>query len=92
MTEDSKKLKKTIEVIIGFNPNTEIIEYIKSDFLNEDFGYKDPIGYTAKLIQMGLETWIRDKIGIHCPNCEAEFQEGWIFCPECGWSTENGKD
>lgn len=86
-----KKMKKTFEVIIGFNANKEEIEYIKSDFLNEEFGFKDPIGYTAKLIQMGLETWIRDKIGIFCPSCEVELQENWIFCPNCGWSTENEK-
>jgi hypothetical protein len=86
---NEKKMKTTLEVIIGFNADKEEIEYIKSDFLNEEFGFKDPIGYTAKLIQMGLETWIRDKIGIFCPNCEEELKENWIFCPNCGWSTEN---
>lgn len=83
----AKKLKKTIEVVIGFNANREEIEYIKSDFLNEEFGYKDPIGYTAKLIQMGLEKWLREKIGIFCPECEAQLEEGWAFCPSCGWSS-----
>ena len=33
--------------------------------------------------------WIRNKIGIFCPSCEVEFKENWIFCPNCGWSTEN---
>lgn len=88
MQKPKQKQKRTIEVVIGFNANREEIEYIKSDFLNEEFGYKDPIGYTAKLIQMGLETWIRDKIGIFCPECEAELQENWAFCPTCGWSSD----
>lgn len=83
-----KKLKRTIDVTIGFNANDEEIEYIKSDFMKEEYGYTDPIGYTAKLIQMGLEAWIREKIGIFCPECEVELQEGWIYCPVCGWSTE----
>jgi hypothetical protein len=78
--------KRTFEVIIGFNANKEEIEYIKSDFLIEKYGFKDPIGYTAKLIQMGLEKWIREKIGIFCPECSVKMQEGWIYCPECGWS------
>ncbi len=50
-----KELKRTIEIVIGFNANDEEIEYIKSDFMREEYGYTDPIGYTAKLIQMGLE-------------------------------------
>lgn len=81
--------RKSVEVIIGFDVDEEEIVYIKSDFMDEELGFKDPIGYTAKLIQMALETWIRDKIGIHCPNCDFELEENWICCPNCGWSTEN---
>ena len=80
--------KSIIEVTIGFNKDTEEIEYIKSDFMREGSGYKDPILYTAKLIQMGLEVWIKDKIGIECPNCGIEFKEEWTFCPDCGWKNE----
>jgi len=83
-------MKKVIEVTIGFNTESEEIEYIKSDFLNENYSYKDPIGYTAKLIEMGLGWWVRNKIGLYCPECEAEMREGWAFCPNCGWSNENG--
>jgi len=86
MTEHKRK---SVEVVIGFNAEEEEIEYIKSDFMLEEYGFKDPIGYTAKLIQMALETWIRDKIGIYCPECNNELQENWICCPNCGWSTEN---
>lgn len=88
MTEEEKQ-KEIVEVTIGFNFDREEIEYIKSDFMVEKYGFKDPIGYTAKLIQMGLETWIRDKVGIYCPECGEELQENWIYCPNCGWSTEN---
>jgi hypothetical protein len=77
-----------IEVVIGFDRNKEEIKYIKSDFMNEDEGFKDPIGYTAQLIQMGLEKWIREKVGISCPNCDREFKEGWSYCPNCGWNPD----
>jgi len=84
-----KDLKDVVEVVIGFDTNREEIVYIKSDFMDNEGGYKDPIGYTAKLLQMGLEKWIREKIGIFCPSCEAQMDEGWAFCPNCGWSAEN---
>lgn len=83
--------KNIVEVIIGFNKNEERIEYIKSDFMDKDSNYKDPIGYTVKLIQMGLEHWIREKIGIFCPECDVEFQEDWKFCPNCGWCPDEQK-
>lgn len=80
--------KGIIKVIIAFNVAREEIEFIKSDFLDKKYGYKDPIGYTAKLIQMGLETWIREKIGVFCPDCDSQMDEGWSFCPNCGWTSE----
>ncbi len=96
MTKDEKQIqdegKRTIEVIIGFNLNDEEIEYIKSEFFNEAYGYKDPVDYTAKLIEMALEKWIREKIGIFCPECSVQMQEDWVFCPSCGWSTEERKE
>ena len=85
MTEDISK-KRIIEVVIGFDATEEKVDYIKSDFMDESFGFKDPVGYTAKLIEMALENWIREKIGIFCPECDFELNEGWKFCPECGWS------
>jgi len=87
MTDKIEK-KRTVEVIIGFNINDEKVEYIKSDFMNEKYGFKDPIGYTAKLIEMSLETWIREHIGLFCPECDIELNENWKYCPECGWNNE----
>lgn len=84
--------KKLIEVTIGFNADREKIEYIKSDFMEEKYGFKDPIGYTAQLIQMGLEKWVRDNIGIFCPECDFELSEGWSFCPNCGWSSDENEE
>jgi hypothetical protein len=78
-------MKKIVEVTIGFNVEKEEIEYIKSDFMEEKNEFKDGIGYTAQLIEMGLEKWIREKIGIFCPECSIELQEEWTFCPNCGW-------
>jgi hypothetical protein len=84
-------MKDIIEVTIGFDTNREKIKYIKSDFLDEQYSFKDPVGYTARLIEMGLEYWIREKIGIFCPECSTELQEGWSFCPSCGWNHEKGE-
>lgn len=81
-------MKRIIEVTIGFDTEREKIDYIKSDFMNEENSFKDPVGYTARLIEMGLEHWIREQIGIFCPECDVELQEGWQFCPSCGWNTE----
>lgn len=78
--------KKIIEVVIGFDRDREEIKYIKSDFMDKKYGFKDPIGYTAQLIQMGLEKWIRDKIGVYCPDCDSELEEDWQYCPKCGWN------
>jgi len=86
---EAQEEKRTIEVTIGFNVNKEEIEYIKSDFFDDAYGYKDPTGYTAKLIQMGLEKWIREKIGIFCPECDAALEEDWIYCPSCGWNSSD---
>lgn len=83
---DKVEAKRIIEVTVGFDVNEEKVDYIKSDFMDETLGFKDPIGYTAKLLQMGLETWVRDNIGIFCPNCDAEMKEDWKYCPECGWT------
>ena len=85
MPDDAEK--RIIEIVIGFNANNEKIEYIKSDFFNESYGYKDPNGYTVQLMQMAQEKWIREKIGIFCPECELIMEEDWIFCPECGWNS-----
>ena len=89
---EEKEGKKTLEVVIGFNYEDEDIEYIKSDFLKESFGFKDPIEYTAKLMQMALEKWIREKIGLFCPSCERQLEENWQFCPTCGWNSDNNND
>jgi len=80
--------KRILEVVIGFDADREEIAYIKSDFLNKELLFKDPVGYTAQLIQMGLDKWIREKIGMFCPECDIELQEGWSYCPNCGWNSE----
>jgi len=82
------KVKKIVEVRIGFDIDKEKITHIVSDFMSEQYGFKDPVGYTARLIQMGLEKWIREKIGIVCPNCSEDFKEEWKFCPNCGWNPD----
>ncbi len=82
--------ERIIEVKIGYNASKEEIEYIESDFMNELHGFKDPVGYTAKLLELALAHWIREKIGIFCPGCGVELQEEWVFCPACGWSEESG--
>jgi hypothetical protein len=78
-------IKKIVEIKIGFDTDREEISYIESDFMNEEYNYKDPIEYTVKLMEMALEKWIREKIGIICPNCDSTLEEGWLFCAYCGY-------
>jgi hypothetical protein len=84
--------KSKVGIIIEFDLNTEEITNIKSDFMVESYEFKDPIGYTAKLLQMALEKWVREKIGVFCPECDTPIDEGWKFCPECGWNNNNEKE
>lgn len=83
------KNKDVIEVVVGFDINEEEISYIKSDFMKEELGFKDGVGYTAKLLGMAMEKWIRENIGIFCPECNNKIEEKWSFCPNCGWSNSN---
>ena len=82
-------MKKIVEVKIGFNIEREVIEYVKSDFMDNDSGYKDPIDYTVKLISMGLEKFLEEHVGIKCPECNIELDKEWSFCPGCGWNSNS---
>lgn len=81
-------MRNLVEVVIGFNLDTDEIAYIKSDFMDNKTEYKDPIGYTAMLMEMALTKWIREKIGVFCPQCDKELNEDWVFCPNCGWNPD----
>lgn len=35
---------------------------------------------------MALEKWIRERVGMVCPNCSLEMNEDWDWCPKCGYS------
>ena len=80
---DPKNDIREVAVILKFNLNTEELE-IESGFEDAGLAFKDPIGYTTNLLQMGLEKWIREKVGMVCPNCSVEMEESWDFCPKCG--------
>jgi len=68
----AKKSKKVlIEYIID---DDEVI--VKSEF-------RDP-ARTLKLIQMGMEKWITEYIGLRCPDCEETIQANWEYCNYCG--------
>jgi hypothetical protein len=75
-----------VEVVIGFDLIEEKIKYIKSGFLDKETSYKDPIIYTATLIEMALAEWISEKIGVFCPNCDEQMEKDWAYCPSCGWN------
>jgi hypothetical protein len=77
--------KRTVSVTLTYNLNTEDLS-IDSEFETSGLVFSDPIGYTTHLIQMGLEKWIREKVGMVCPNCSAEMDETWDWCPKCGYS------
>ena len=69
MTKKSKKV--LIEYLIE---EDEII--VKSEF-------QDP-SRTLKLIQMGMEKWINEYIGLRCPYCDEPVGKNWEFCSYCG--------
>jgi hypothetical protein len=83
------KESRIVEIKIGFDVDDEEIKYIKSDFMDKSREFKEPVEYTVQLIQMALEKFIRDHIGLQCPECGIEIQEGWGFCPKCGYSFED---
>jgi hypothetical protein len=89
-TNDSIDNPREVEVLIKFDLDTEECE-ILSGFEDERLAFQDPIDYTAKLLQMAWEKWVREKIGIICPVCEREAEDDWNFCPDCGytWNLEN---
>lgn len=78
--------KNIVEVKVGFDLDEEKIKYIESDFMKNEDNYKHPIEYTARLLEFALEKWIREQVGVFCPNCDIELEEGWKYCPNCGWS------
>jgi hypothetical protein len=81
MEKESSKREVKVTLVYDLEHDTVNID---SGFFNSDF--KDPIGYTAKLIEMSLEKWILEKIGMECPNCDIKIDPEWNFCPQCGWS------
>lgn len=77
--------RRTISIVLNFNLDTEEL-VIDSGFEDAGLAFKDPIGYTTQLLQMALEKWIREKVGMICPNCSIEMDESWDYCPKCGYT------
>lgn len=77
--------KRTVSVVLTYDLDRDELE-IDSGFENSGLAFKDPIGYTTHLLQMGLEQWIRTKVGMVCPNCSIDMEEDWDWCPKCGYS------
>lgn len=82
------KNENIVQIVIGFNMITEEIQYINSDFEKQAEAYKDPIGYTAQLLQMAYDKWLAEKIGLFCPECDERMHQDWVFCPNCGWGNK----
>ena len=76
---------RKVSVVLTYDLNTDELE-IDSGFEKKQMVFADPIGYTTHLLQLGLEKWIREKVGMVCPNCSVEMNEDWDWCPKCGYS------
>lgn len=76
---------RKVSVTLTFGLDTDELT-IDSQFENKESEFKDPIGYTTHLLQMGLEKWIRTKVGMICPGCSIDMDEDWDWCPKCGYS------
>jgi len=75
-----------VEVKITFDLNTEEV-VVDSGFMNFKNEFKEPEQYTSRLLQMALVKWIKEYIGIVCPECDLKFEKEWTHCPQCGWTT-----
>ena len=68
-------MKESIKVLIEYMIDADEV-VIKSQF-------KDDLK-TYKLIKLGLDKWINEKIGYHCPNCDSTVDKNQEFCGQCG--------
>ena len=82
---DQVDVNRKITVAITYDLDTDEC-VIDSGFVNAGLTFKEPLEYTSHLIQMALEKWIREEIGMVCPNCSTEMDETWDWCPKCGYS------
>ena len=82
---DGVKENRVVTVTLSYGLDTDKLT-IDSQFENTKLDFKDPIGYTTHLLQMALEKWIREKVGMVCPSCSLEMNEDWDWCPKCGYS------
>jgi len=63
------------KVLIEYHYETDSIT-IKSEF-------KD-INDTLKLIALGYDKWMKEKVGLRCEKCGNIVEYGWEFCATCG--------
>lgn len=83
--DPNKDDTREVSVVLTYNLDTDEL-VIDSGFENSGMVFKDPIEYTTHLLQMGLEKWIREKVGMVCPSCSVDMDESWDFCPKCGYT------
>ena len=85
--EDGEKVEdnRTVSIILTYGLDTDKLK-IDSQFENPKYDFKDPIGYTTHLLQLALEKWIIERVGMVCPSCSVEMNEDWDWCPKCGYS------
>lgn len=66
---------KTKKVLIEYIVDTDEI-IVKSE-------WNDP-ERTLKQIQLGLEKWVKEYIGLKCPHCDEKINGNWEYCSYCG--------
>jgi len=63
------------KVLIEYHYGTDTIT-IKSEF--------DDDNDTLKLIALGYDKWLKEKVGLKCEKCGSMIEFGWEFCATCG--------
>ena len=61
-----------------------LIEYdVENDSVVVKSEFKD-VNDTLKLIALGYDKWLKERVGLKCEDCGAYIETGWEHCPKCG--------
>ena len=61
-----------------------LIEYdVEKDNITIKSEFKD-VNDTLKLIALGYDKWLKERVGLKCEQCGEYLDVGWEYCAKCG--------